>query len=273
MKLATYAFDDGVRVGIVDDGQIIDSGLIDPLMELIDPVGLARLAAAAATGQPLPFVREQLLAPIPHPPIFLGVGLNYRDHAREVGRDLGASPAVFSKPRNSVAAPFADVSSHFASFDYEGELGVVIGRRCHRVTAAAARDYVAGYVAVNDFSVRELLRPDTLVMGKGGFGHAPFGPWLTTADEIANPHSLAIQTSVSGEVRQASTTAEMHRTVWELIAWLSQALVLEPGTIIATGSPAGSGAGFDPPRWLVPGDVVRVEIAGLGAIENRVVAA
>jgi len=272
MKLATYVFADGVRVGIVSEDRIIDSGFAEPLMELTDLAGLARLAVAAEHGRPQPLARERLLAPIPHSPLFLGVGLNYRDHAREVGRALGDSPAVFSKPVNSVAAPFADISSHFTSFDYEGELGVVIGRRCHRVAAAAALDYVAGYVVVNDLSVRELLRPDTLVLGKGGYGHAPFGPWLTTADEIGDPQSLAIRTSVSGELRQESTTAEMHRTVRELIAWLSQALVLEPGTIIATGSPAGSGAGFDPPRFLAAGDVVRVEIAGLGAIENRVVA-
>ncbi len=272
MKLATYAFDDGVRIGIVDDGSIVDSGLAEPLMDMIDAPGLERLSAAAAKGEHKPFAPERLLAPIPHPPLFLGVGLNYRDHAKEVGRDLETTSAVFSKPSNSVAAPFADVASHHTSFDYEGELGVVIGHRCYRATAAAAAGYIAGYVIVNDLSVRELLNPHSLILGKGGVGHAPFGPWLTTADEIADPHALSILTSVSGEVRQSSNTHEMHRNLWQLIAWLSQSLALEPGTIVATGSPGGTGASFEPPRWLVPGDVVRVEIAGLGAIENRVVA-
>jgi 2-keto-4-pentenoate hydratase/2-oxohepta-3-ene-1,7-dioic acid hydratase in catechol pathway len=273
MKLATYGFDDGVRVGIIEGDLIADPGLAEPLAQLLDPQGLARIAAAAKTASRQPLLLAKLLAPIPQPPLFLGIGLNYRDHAREVGRELGDTPAVFAKPANSVAAPFGTISSEFASFDYEGELGVVIGRRCHRVTAADAAAFIAGYVVVNDLSVRELLRPDTLVLGKGGFGHAPFGPWLTTAEDVPDPHDLAITTHVNGDVRQQSNTRELHRNVFEIIAWLSSALVLEPGTVIATGSPAGSGAGFSPPRWLVPGDVVSVEIERLGCIEHRVVAA
>ena len=273
MKLATYRFDDGVRVGIVDGVLVADLGLVEPLTQLLGPVGLARMAEAAKGAIRQPMFPERLLAPIPDPPLFLGVGLNYRDHAREVGRDFPETPAVFAKPANSVAAPFGAVASPFASFDYEGELGVVIGQRCHRVTTADAAGFIAGYVVVNDFSVRELLRPDTLVLGKGGFGHAPFGPWLTTADEVPDCHALGIRTHVNGELRQASNTHELHRNVFEIIAWLSSALVLEPGTVIATGSPSGSGAGFSPPRWLVPGDVVSVEIERLGRIEHRVIAA
>lgn len=126
---------------------------------------------------------------------------------------------------------------------------------------------------VNDVTVRELVTPDTVLLGKAGAGHGPFGPWLTTADAVPDPHALALTTHVNGEVRQASTTAELHRGVFELVAWLAAALVLEPGTVIATGSPAGSGVGFAPPRWLVPGDVVRVAIEHLGHIEHRVVPA
>lgn len=273
MKLATYGFDDGERVAIVESDAIADLGLAEPLLHLLDAAGLARIAAASPGARRHPLDRARLLAPIPQPPLFLGVGLNYRDHAREVGRALGDTPAVFAKPGNSVAAPFGTIASPFASFDYEGELGVVIGRRCHRVTAADAAAFIGGYLVVNDLSVRELLRPDTLVLGKGGFGHAPCGPWLTTPDAVPDPHDLAITTYVNGELRQASNTREMHRNVFEIIAWLSSALTLEPGTVIATGSPAGSGAGFDPPRWLSPSDVVRVEIATLGHIEHRVVAA
>lgn len=273
MRLASYSFDDGVRVGIVDGDTIADLQLAAPLMHLLDTPGLARIAAAAAAAMRHPLDLARLLAPIPDPPLFIGVGLNYRDHAREIGRDLGDTPAAFAKPGNGVAGPFGTIASAFASFDYEGELGVVIGRRCHRVGAAEAPAFIGGYTVVNDLSVRELLRPDTLLLGKGGAGHAPFGPWLSTPDSVSDPHDLAITTHVNGAIRQESNTRELHRNVFELIAWLSSALVLEPGTVIATGSPAGSGAGFNPPRWLVPGDIVRVEIEGLGYIEHRVIAA
>ena len=266
MKLATYRFDDGVRVGRVEGETVVDLGRREPLADLLGQ----RLEG---DGPRVPIDPARLCAPIPHPPAFIGVGLNYRDHARETGRTLGATPAVFAKGQGAVAPPFGTLSSRFASLDYEGELGVVIGRRCHRVGAAAAADYIAGYVVVNDVTVRELVTPDTVMLGKGGVGHGPVGPWLTTADAVADPHALTITTHVNGEVRQASTTAELHVGVFDLVAWLSAALVLEPGTVIATGSPGGSGAGFAPPRWLVPGEVVRVEIGGLGHIEQRVVAA
>jgi 2-keto-4-pentenoate hydratase/2-oxohepta-3-ene-1,7-dioic acid hydratase in catechol pathway len=272
MQMASYSFDNGERVGLIEGASIIDLGLAEPLSALLGPAGRAKIAAAS-TANRYPLDLSRLCAPIPKPPLFLGVGLNYRDHAREMGREMGDTPAVFAKPANSIAAPFASISSPFASFDYEGELGIVIGTRCHRVSMADAPAFIAGYVIVNDLSVRELLRPDTLVLGKGGFGHAPFGPWLTTADAVPDPHNLAIITRVNGEVRQQSNTRELHRNIFDLVAWLSSALVLEPGTIIATGSPAGSGAGFTPPRWLMPGDLVSVEIEGLGRIEQRVVAA
>ena len=138
----------------------------------------------------------------------------------------------------------------------------MVGRRCHRITAGEARAFIADYVVVNDVTMRDLARPDTLVLGKSGLGHGPFGPWLTTADAVTDPHALAIHTWVNGELRQSLTTAELHVGCFDLLAWLSSVLVLEPGTVIATGSPAGSGAGFTPPRWLVPGDVVRVAIEG-----------
>lgn len=271
MQLATYGFDDGVRVGVIEGDLIADTRLAVPLAQLLDAAGRVLIAEALKGATRHPLLPARLLAPIAAPPLFLGVGLNYRDHAREVGRELGETPAVFAKPANSVAAPFGEISSHFVSFDYEGELGVVIGRRCYRVAAADAPAFIAGYVVVNDLSVRELLRPDTLVLGKGGFGHAPFGPWLTTADAVPDCHALDIRTHVNGALRQASNTRELHRNIFEIVEWLSSALVLEPGTVIATGSPAGSGAGFTPPRWLVPGDVVSVEIEGLGRIEHRVV--
>lgn len=268
MRLASYRFDDGVRAAMVgaDGASVADLGGA----QLID-----LLPALPAIPQPrsdwVPLAEERLQAPFV-PPLFLGVGLNYRDHAAEQGKALPDRPALFVKAPMAVAAPFGTLSSPYASLDYEGELGVVIGTPCHGVSADGAMRHVAGYVVINDVTVRELVRPDNLVLGKGGSGHGPFGPWLTTADEIADPQALAITTSVNGETRQQSSTANLQVGVAELVGWLSQSLALPAGTVIATGSPGGSGAGFDPPRWLVPGDVVEVAIAGLGQIRHTVVA-
>lgn len=270
MRLASYDFGDGVRAGLVDaDGtRIADLGGA-ALIELIadGPVQLP----PAGPWQPLH--PERLAAPLPAPPLFLGVGLNYRDHAAEQGRALPDRPALFIKAPGSVAPPVGTVFSCFASLDYEGELGVVIGRPCHQVPEAAAMAHVAGYVIVNDITVRELIRPDNLVLGKGGAGHGPFGPWLTTADAVPDPQALAITTRVNGVVRQQSTTAQMALGVAALVSWISSALPLPTGTIIATGSPGGSGVGFDPPLWLAAGDEVVVDIAGLGSLRHRAVAA
>lgn len=264
MQLATYGFDDGDRAARIEGAMVVDLGRTAPLAALLGE----RLDH---DGPRQPLDRARLRAPIPAPPAFLGVGLNYRDHAREVGREM--VPTVFAKGQGAVAPPYGTLASPFASLDYEGELGLVIGRRAYRVSEAQAPDHIAGYVVLNDVTVRELNAPNTLVLGKGGPGHGPFGPWLTTADEVPDPHDLAINTHVNGELRQSSNTRELHRNCFEIVAWLSSALVLEPGTVIATGSPAGSGAGFIPPRWLVPGDIVRVEIERLGMIEHRVVPA
>lgn len=270
MRLASYDFGDGVRAGLVDDGgaRIADLGGA-AVIDLIGD-GPAPLPPAGPWQE---LQRARLAAPLPAPPLFLGVGLNYRDHAAEQGRALPDRPALFIKAPGSVAPPFGTVSSCFASLDYEGELGVVIGRRCHRVAPAQATAHIAGYVIVNDLTVRELIRPDNLVLGKGGAGHGPIGPWLTTADAVPDPQALAITTRVNAVLRQQSTTAQMGMGVAALVSWISSALALPTGTIIATGSPGGSGVGYDPPLWLVPGDTVAVEIAGLGTISHRVVAA
>lgn len=270
MRLATYRFDDGPAVGIVEDDGIADLGLRAPLADLLDAEGRAAITAALPHAPRVPLDPARLLAPIPHPPAILGVGLNYRDHAREVGRELGATPAVFAKLGGG-GPPYGDIvrPAWSDTLDYEGELGIVIGRRCHRVAEADAPAVIAGHVVMNDVTMRALAKPDTLVLGKSGPGHAPFGPWLTTADAVPD-RALAIRTWVNGHLRQFSNTRELHVGVFALVAWLSSILVLERGTVIATGSPAGSGVGFDPPRWLTPGDTVRVEIDGLGHIEHVV---
>lgn len=268
MRLATYGFATGTRGALVsaDGAAIADLGGL-PVMAMLDPA--MRKGLQPGSWQPLDAAR--LLPPIPAPPLFLAVGLNYRDHAAEQGKPLPDTPALFIKAPGSIAAPFGTIASHFASLDYEGELGIVIGRPCHRVTCAEAMDHIAGYVVVNDFTVRELIRPDNLVLGKSGPGMAPFGPWITTADAV-DPDDLAIATTVNGVLRQQSRTSQLHRGVADLVAWISGALPLPAGTIIASGSPGGSGVGRVPPQWLVPGDEVRVTIEGLGAIAHKVVA-
>ena len=157
--------------------------------------------------------------------------------------------------------------------DYEGELGVVIGKRCRNVSVADAPSVVAGYLIVNDVSVRDWQRATpTMTMGKSWDTHGPIGPWLVTADEIADPHNLKLRTWVDGEIRQDASTSQMITNCWEQIAHMSTAFTLLPGTIIATGTPAGVGFVMQPPRCLKPGSQVRIEIEGIGTIDNPVIA-
>lgn len=255
MKLATYRFDDGVGPARVEGGWIADLRRVAATMIDLLEAGLAGAERGEAT---VALDATRLLAPVPQPHAFLGVGLNYRDHAAEVGRALPETLPVFAKLVSAVSPPFGIVAKPAESFDYEGELGIVIGRG----------GGVVGYVVVNDLTVRALAKPDTLVLGKSAPGCAPFGPWITTADEVPDPHTLRIETRVNSVVRQSSSTAELHVRIPELLAFIGTSVALQPGDIIATGSPAGSGVGFDPPRWLQPGDVVRVEIERLGHIEH-----
>ena len=258
MNLATYRFDDGIGPARVADGRIADLRTLAPTMIDLIERGWDDAADVAAT---LPLDLERLLAPVPIPRAFLGVGLNYRDHAAETSRALPVEPRIFAKLASAVASPFSEIPRPAPTFDYEGELGVVIGRG----------GSVAGYVVVNDLTIRALAVPDTLLLAKSAPGSAPFGPWITTADAIADPHALAIRTIVNGELRQSSTTAQMHHRIDTILDYLADHVRLLPGDIVTTGSPSGAGLGFDPPRWLEPGDVVRVEIDGLGHIENRIV--
>ncbi len=257
MRLATYRFDDGIGPARVEGGQLADlRGVARTMIELLE----SDLSGAAQGTANIPLDRARLMAPVPQPRAFLGVGLNYRDHAAEIGRALPDVLPVFAKLASAVSPPYATIARPAETFDYEGELGVVVG----------VGGSIAGYVVVNDLTVRAFAKPDTLVLGKSAPGCAPFGPWITTADEIPDPHALHIETRINGEVRQRSTTAELHQRIPALLAYIGGQVTLQPGDIIATGSPAGSGIGFDPPRWLTPGDVVRVEIERLGHIEHLI---
>jgi 2-keto-4-pentenoate hydratase/2-oxohepta-3-ene-1,7-dioic acid hydratase in catechol pathway len=225
-------------------------------------------------GAPVPLADVRLLAPIPRPPKFLAAWLNFTDHIEETGMTQPASPVFFNKQTTCVVGPRDDVHRPRASemLDYEGELGVVIGRRCRHVPADAAFEVVAGYVVVNDVSVRDWqLRSPTMTLGKSFDTHGPIGPWLTTVDEIADPHDLSIRTWLNDELVQDGSTSSMIFDIPAQIATLSTSFTLEPGDIIATGTPAGVGLVRQPPLWMKPGDVVRVEISGLGSLENRII--
>jgi 2-keto-4-pentenoate hydratase/2-oxohepta-3-ene-1,7-dioic acid hydratase in catechol pathway len=276
MRLATYAFDDGIGVAAVLGDEIVDlrqvaGGSMRGLLARGE-AGLAAVRLAADAGPIGPLQCDRLLAPVPDPGAFLGVGLNYKAHAAEMGRALPQQPAVFAKLTACINPPFGTILRDPAapSLDYEGELGIVIGRTCHRVKPEEAPAMIAGYVVVNDISVRERIAPDAVLLAKSAVSHGPFGPWLVTSDEVGDPHDLGIRTWVNDELRQDGTTADLHFSCFDLVSRLSAALTLQPGDIITTGSPSGSGSSFKPPRWLKPGDVVRVEIDRIGAIEHRV---
>ena len=281
MKIARFTHGGSTRLGIVDGDHILDAGSNDPALstdvgEQLAGGGLDAVARAAEGARRLALDEVRLEAPIAMPPTFLAIGLNYRAHVEESGMHKPDAPIVFNKQVTCVTGPFDPIEVPAVApdwVDYEGELGVVIGRRCRNVPVERAHEVVAGYLIVNDVSVRDWQRATpTMTMGKSWDTHGPIGPWLVTADELTDPHSLAIRTYVDGELRQDGNTKQMINDCWELIAHISTAFTLLPGTVIATGTPDGVGFVMDPPRCLSAGAVVRIEIDAIGAIENRVVA-
>jgi 2-keto-4-pentenoate hydratase/2-oxohepta-3-ene-1,7-dioic acid hydratase in catechol pathway len=230
----------------------------------------------ARDGAPVPLGRTELRAPVPRPGKVVCVGLNYRDHAEESGQPIPEEPILFPKFSNSIVGPgeSIDVPAVVEKCDYEAELGVVIGRRAARVREPGALGHVGGYVCANDVSARDLqFRSPQWMLGKAIDTFLPCGPWLVTPDEVPDPQALAIRCLVNGDVMQDSSTAQMIFGVAELIAFISRTLTLEPGDVIATGTPPGVGMARTPPRWLRDGDEVTVEIERIGALTNRVRAA
>jgi 2-keto-4-pentenoate hydratase/2-oxohepta-3-ene-1,7-dioic acid hydratase in catechol pathway len=281
MKIARFTHGGSTRLGIVDGDHVVDAGSNAPALSTdvggqLAGGGLGAVARAAEDARRLALDEVRLEAPIAMPPTFLAIGLNYRAHVEESGMHKPDAPIVFNKQVTCVTGPFDPIEVPAVApdwVDYEGELGVVIGRRCRNVPVERAHEVVAGYLIVNDVSVRDWQRATpTMTMGKSWDTHGPIGPWLVTADELTDPHSLAIRTYVDGELRQDGNTKQMINDCWELIAHISTAFTLLPGTVIATGTPEGVGFVMDPPRCLSAGAVVRIEIDAIGAIENRVVA-
>jgi acylpyruvate hydrolase len=212
-------------------------------------------------------------APIPRPGKLILLGLNYRDHAEETGQKIPEVPTLFAKYNNSVIGPGAAILIPRATeqIDYEAEFAFVIGRRGHDIPRDRALDYVAGYTIVNDVSARDYqFVTSQWMVGKTFDTHCPMGPALVLKDEIPDPHSLDLDLSIGGEMLQKSNTNQLIFKIPETVEYLSQVMTLEPGDVISTGTPSGVGFTRKPPRWLRPGETVRVEIAGLGVLENPV---
>lgn len=282
MKLATFLLPGGPALpGLVRDGRIysLQPAGFGSVLEIIAsaPASLDRIRRFLETvpDPGLPLDSVTLLAPLPRPPKILCAGLNYRDHAAEAKMEIPQVPTIFSKFHNTIIGPGATIflPKNSKKPDYEAEFAFVIGTGGRHIPASEWRSHVFGYMCFNDVSARDFqLATSQWLMGKTFDGFAPTGPWITTADEIADPHALDIGLFLNGERMQASNTQEMIFKIPELIEFISSVLTLEPGDIVATGTPAGVGFSKKPPRWLRPGDEVVVRIEGLGELRNPVAA-
>ena len=214
-----------------------------------------------------------LLAPILMPPKIVCLGLNYLDHAAETGKTVPAEPIIFMKPRTAIVGPNEKIvkPDFVRELDYEGELAIIIGKRAKKVTTSEAGEHVFGYTVFNDVSAREIQFGDKQwTRGKSFDTFAPMGPWVVTRESLPETQDLSIRTWVNGELRQNSSTRNMAFTVDEIVYHLSRVMTLEPCDVIATGTPAGVGFAMAPPRFLERGDAVRIEIEGIGVLENKV---
>ncbi|MGC4028375.1 MAG: fumarylacetoacetate hydrolase family protein [Steroidobacteraceae bacterium] len=283
MRLIRFAAHEGPRNGMVVGDEVVDIAAAGgPTVDMLALIagGEPMLDALRAVERRAPTHRLadlRLLSPVARPGKYLAIGMNYRKHLEEADK-LGVARSRyqvwFNKQTSCLAGPFDDIDPGVTEkLDYEVELGVVIGVPAKRVAAGRARDHVFGYFVANDVSARDWqFHSPTFTMGKSFDTHGPIGPWIVTADEVPDPHDLDLRCYVNGELRQSNNTGQMIANIWDQIAYLSSAFTLESGDLIATGTPEGVGVGMEPPRFLQPGDVVRCEIDGIGAIENRVAA-
>ena len=282
MRLVRFDAGNGAKAGAVVAEQVVDLsplGFTDLIMVIERGEGALRdIARHAEQAASVPLSSVRLLAPIPRPGKYLAIGMNYRKHVEE-GAKLGiAEPKNqlwFNKQTTCIAGPFDGIVKPDVSdqMDYEVELGVVIGKTAKHVSAANAHKHIFGYFVANDVSTRDWqFHSQTMTMGKSFDTHGPIGPWIMTADEVADPHALDIRCWVNGALRQSSNTGMMLANIYQQLEYLSTAFTLEPGDLIATGTPEGVGIAMDPPSFLQVGDVVRCEIESIGAIENPVVA-
>ncbi len=296
MRLVTYSQAGQSRTGVMlDDTNIVDlnratgGALPTTMLEFLaqgepalaaaksalDAAQAAAKSGASATGLIVSLDRDDvhLEAPVPRPGKALAIGLNYRDHAEESGQKLPTHPVVFSKVSTCITGPGMPVHrpKASASVDWEAELCFVIGKPGRHIAAADAMAHVAGFMCGNDVSVRDWqFHNPTWMIGKGFDTHGPTGPWLVTKDEV-DPTNLDIKCFLNGEMVQSSNTKNLIFDVGAIIEYLSTAFTLEPGDVVFTGTPAGVGVSRKPPHYMKAGDTVRVEIAGLGVLENPVI--
>jgi 2-keto-4-pentenoate hydratase/2-oxohepta-3-ene-1,7-dioic acid hydratase in catechol pathway len=285
LKLATFHDGAAARLGLVEGEEIVDLATGDdrlpddwiPLLAA-GPEGLQAVRRAAGLARRLPLASVRLGPPITRPRKFLGLGLCFRSHIEEIRAKGGAIPdhqLWFNKQVTSLNGPYEPIHMPSVSreLDYEGEVAIVIGQRARHVRSRDAAAIIAGYMACNDVSVRDWQRRSpTGTLGKSFDTHGPTGPWLTTADEVPDPADLRIRTWVDGELRQDGNTSDLIYSFGDMIEELTTVFTLEPGDILTTGTPSGVGQGFNPPRYLTEGQVVRVEVEGLGHLENKVIA-
>ena len=284
MKLITYEKDSKSFIGSIDEGGIVafenDPSIPKDMLGFLDE-GLSSMEKAKSLHTDkknrIALSDVNLKAPISRPPKIIAIGLNYSDHLEEVkaaGREIDKPevPMIFNKQSLSANGPYSEVHDPSVSemLDFEGELTIVIGKKCRHVAKEDAHKVIAGYTVANDFSVRDWqLRVPTFTIGKSFDTHCPFGPAIVTPDEITDPHNLDIKTFVNGEERQSSNTKHLMFNCFDLVEHLSTAFTLEPGDLILTGTPGG--VGVVEGKFLKQGDVVKVEIAELGYIENKII--
>jgi 2-keto-4-pentenoate hydratase/2-oxohepta-3-ene-1,7-dioic acid hydratase in catechol pathway len=277
MKLCTYTAAGRTRTGIVAGDSVIDSGVDGTMIDLIrDWAALKpQLEAKAAAGGGLPLAAVKLEAPVQRPGKIFAIGLNYADHIAETGMQAPERQVWFTKAQTSINPPFDPIliARGSTTVDYEVELVAIVGTGGKHIAAGDAASTVFGYCVGNDVSERKWQHASPQwSLGKSFDTHAPIGPWIVTADELGDPHSLDIRCFVNGEKRQDSNTRQLVFDLWQQIEHLSQAMTLEPGDVLFTGTPGGVGAAMDPRQYLKPGDVVRCEIDRLGHIEATMAA-
>jgi len=281
MKLVTFTHKNETRTGAIVDNEVVDSkgnNAIPPTMIAFLTAGPDALAAMQrqidSGGSRIALSAVKLEAPVPRPGKFLAISLNYPDHIAETGKEKPEYPSFFSKQSSCVIGPGDAIFRPKVSdkLDYEGELAFVIGKRCRHVPVDKAAQVIAGFTIANDVSVRDWqIRSPTMMLGKSFDTAGPLGPWLVTRDEIGDPHNLNLKTWVDDELRQHANTGQMIFNCYEMIAYLSQAMTLEPGDVIATGTPSGVGVKMQPRGYMKPGQVVTIEIENIGKLSNPVI--
>lgn len=281
MKLVTFTHNNLTRVGAVINDTIIDSlgcpEIPDSMIRFLSagPKALFAMQNLINKGNAVMALNEvKLNAPVPRPEKYLGISLNYADHIAETGREQPKYPSFFTKQSSCVIGCGDAIHKPKISdkLDYEGELAFVIGKRCRYVSVDMAHQVIAGFTIANDVSVRDWqMHSPTMMIGKSFDTCGPIGPWIITPDELTDPHNLSIRTWIDDELRQDANTRQMIFNCYEMIAYLSQAMTLNPGDVITTGTPSGVGVKMQPRGYMKSGQIVRIEIEGIGTLFNPII--